>query len=263
MNIGRILPALLLLCLAPQAAALALQSQDDEDKPSIDELSPFGNEAHESDAQQELIKLFGEVEQRLTRINSLLLDASAGDTSKLEEIGESGMDDLFQGAPPDPSQGVGGLLEVSEGHWERVIDDIDRIIEIAQEMGTPSSSSSSSPGQSKPGESPLDGRPEHRIDKTQSPEDPTQGQEQPQESDGENPQSPKSSDDRQPDKPASKNPDSETAPAPDRIDDNEKWGELPVHVRDVFRAEGGPSMPPQYRDWIDSYYRRLNRRSGD
>ncbi len=42
----------------------------------------------------------------------------------------------------------------------------------------------------------------------------------------------------------------------------EKWGELPVHVRDVFRAQGGGDMPAQYRDWIDAYYRRLAKRTG-
>ncbi len=43
----------------------------------------------------------------------------------------------------------------------------------------------------------------------------------------------------------------------------DEWGNLPVHVRELFRAEGGQRMPARYRDWIDSYYRRLNRRSGD
>lgn len=38
------------------------------------------------------------------------------------------------------------------------------------------------------------------------------------------------------------------------------WGNLPIHLRDIFRAEGGVDVPAQYRDWIDSYYRRLNRR---
>jgi len=32
-------------------------------------------------------------------------------------------------------------------------------------------------------------------------------------------------------------------------------------VRDLFRREGdGTDLPPQYRDWIDAYYRRLNRK---
>src|SRR5688572_18616251 len=40
---------------------------------------------------------------------------------------------------------------------------------------------------------------------------------------------------------------------------NERWGELPETVRDLFRTEGGGELPPEYRDWIDAYYRRLNR----
>lgn len=40
--------------------------------------------------------------------------------------------------------------------------------------------------------------------------------------------------------------------------DAEIWGNLPIHLRDIYRAEGRQDMPAQYRDWIDSYYRRLN-----
>ena len=42
------------------------------------------------------------------------------------------------------------------------------------------------------------------------------------------------------------------------VDGTQRWGELPVHVRDIFRYEGSDGMPPEYRDWIDSYYRKLN-----
>jgi hypothetical protein len=35
---------------------------------------------------------------------------------------------------------------------------------------------------------------------------------------------------------------------------------LPVYARDIFRAQGGEALPLQYRDFIDSYYRRLNDR---
>jgi len=41
---------------------------------------------------------------------------------------------------------------------------------------------------------------------------------------------------------------------------NERWGDLPQQVRDLFRTEGGGDLPAQYRDWIDAYYRRLNQR---
>jgi hypothetical protein len=46
---------------------------------------------------------------------------------------------------------------------------------------------------------------------------------------------------------------------PIESDRKDAWGFLPVHVRDVFRAQGGGDMPAQYREWIDAYYRRLNK----
>ena len=36
-------------------------------------------------------------------------------------------------------------------------------------------------------------------------------------------------------------------------------GELPARVQETFRNQGRDDLPLQYRDWIDSYYRRLNR----
>ena len=40
----------------------------------------------------------------------------------------------------------------------------------------------------------------------------------------------------------------------------ERWGDLPQHARDVFQSAGGADMPARYRDWIDAYYRRLNKK---
>ena len=42
-------------------------------------------------------------------------------------------------------------------------------------------------------------------------------------------------------------------------DAKDRWGDLPVHARDVFRAQGGGDMPARYREWIDAYYKRLNK----
>ena len=42
--------------------------------------------------------------------------------------------------------------------------------------------------------------------------------------------------------------------------DREQWGNLPIHMQELFRAEGGDKVPARYRDWIESYYRRLNDR---
>ena len=63
-------------------------------------------------------------------------------------------------------------------------------------------------------------------------------------------------------------PPGENHPAPPRTDpsappvtpgnDSERWGMLPERVRAVFQNQITDDLPLQYRDWIDSYYRRLN-----
>lgn len=39
----------------------------------------------------------------------------------------------------------------------------------------------------------------------------------------------------------------------------ERWGTLPDHAKAVFSSQGSDGLPPRYRDWIDSYHRRLNK----
>ena len=60
------------------------------------------------------------------------------------------------------------------------------------------------------------------------------------------------------DEPARVAPAYERGPAA-RAAGADRWGDLPPHVRDLFRMEGGGDLPPRYRDWIDAYYRRLDR----
>ena len=43
------------------------------------------------------------------------------------------------------------------------------------------------------------------------------------------------------------------------VQDEDRWGDLPPRVEEIFRNQGRDDMPVQYRDWIDAYYRRLNR----
>ncbi len=38
------------------------------------------------------------------------------------------------------------------------------------------------------------------------------------------------------------------------------WGDLPSHVKDTFRSQGRSELPVRHRDWIDEYYRKLNRK---
>lgn len=206
-------------------------------------LPPRG-ELPRSDAQQEILELFAKVERALKEIDAFLVDAAAGEVP-LAQPGESGLADLLRTAQ-----------ERSRG----AVSDIDRLMEVARQQS--SQSSGGSGGQPPPsgGDSPLD---RSRSDRPQepeaTPENPDQGaQGQPagqRPEDGGDPQD----DDTQNE--ANRPPDGAEAGAPSRRDDGgERWGELPPRVREVFRSQGGGDLPVQYRDWIDSYYRRLNRR---
>lgn len=88
------------------------------------------------------------------------------------------------------------------------------------------------------------------------------GQERP-ESAGEEPRGNREDPDESDTRKASKSPDQETQDPLTVHGGREQWGNLPIHLRELFRAEGGQRLPARYRDWIDTYYRRLNRRSGD
>ena len=181
----------------------------------------------------------------------------AGDRSALQKNADSGMDKLLQS---------------SQVRGKEVLEGIDRILELARQLGGEKPGGGGSPDQSqKPdGQSQLDRRGEQSTEREPTPAKPEGEQPspapKPEKSDGssEKPASPPKGNRDSTDQPAN-SPGPKPAPtateAPNRnVDNHERWGELPVHVRDVFRIEGGGDMPVQYRDWIDSYYRRLNKK---
>ena len=53
-------------------------------------------------------------------------------------------------------------------------------------------------------------------------------------------------------------PESETEDPTAPGTDADRWGDLPPRAQEIFRNQGRDDVPVQYRDWIDSYYRRLN-----
>lgn len=244
--------------LAPNA--FVQDTQDEPEPPGLNPLRPVA----ESNPQEEMQKLFVEVERRLRAIDAMLIDASAGDTAKLAELEGSGIEELIREASPSATAtGVSGVLRASQGQGKRVLSGIDRIIEIAEQNGGQcSSSGSGSEGQSPEGDSPVDKQGEQRTDKSKSPEGPKEGGEKPKPGEGE-PKGSEESNDPADTKPAQDTPGSDVEAAPVVVQDREHWGDLPVHHRDIFRAEGGKKLPAQYRDWIDSYYRRLNARAND
>ena len=244
------LVALGLVC----ATALAQEPQETPPAPEPEQVEPpplpvLQPPGSEDSARDEMIELFQKVERRLGEIDDMLYDASAGDAIDPQE--ESGIGDLIQ-------RSIEGAEEVREA--------MDRILEIAQEQGQQQQSQSG--GQSGSQSSPLDAQPQGQEgSKETTPESPTPQQEptpdqQPEghEPGGEGPpESPRESVD-DPSNNAASDPQAGETGASSGAQGNERWGDLPTHVRDLFRTEGGGDMPPQYRDWIDAYYRRLNQR---
>lgn len=227
-----------------------------------------------SNPQQEMIKAFQRVEKDLETMSLLLLEASRGDTSRLANARESGIEDLLKLADKRPqgdaSKALSELLYASSAGGQRVLDGIDEIIEIAESNGNPNSTStqpqSGGGGQGQQGQQPS-GQPNQTQD--QSGQRHMQGQERPQPESGEQPdpngEQPNSNQDT-PGDPNQPKTEGETAPDPNALGTpqsvlpgRESWGNLPIHVRDIFRADGSADMPARYRSWIDSYYRKLNR----
>lgn len=107
-------------------------------KPDIDDLLPGGPGAGQADPQKEMAELFQEVERRLHDMGGYLLDAGAGDTSALAGMDASGIEELLKlGRPsqPQPTGGIADLLAVSRGEGQKVIEGIDRILQLAQQNG--------------------------------------------------------------------------------------------------------------------------------
>lgn len=240
------------------ALALASGAAWAQERPA---LGPAG------DPQAELVELFGKVENRLREIDRLLSDAGAGDARALDGVGAAGIDELLK-------KGRASSAEAVEG--------IDKILEIARQMGQQQSSSSGGgepkPGQGQAGKDPLGGQEGNTTQRESTPSKPEQGGQEPddqqggskpKDKDGQKPgQKPGESGDPKDPKASPNDPKNRAAGPPPQggkdaastpNDTRDRWGDLPVHARDVFRNEGGRDMPVQYRDWIDEYYRRLNK----
>jgi len=233
-HILRFLAVLALLSFGASAA----NAQEPEQPPHPSELDA------QSDVQQEVQELFAKVERSLRRIDQILFDAAAGDIP-LELPEESGLADL---------------LRKTQKASQSAVNDIDKILEISQRsqksnQGPPNPSDSPPP----PGDSPLDkqrdGTPQQQEQTPEAPEPSQSKPEQPEPKDsGQDEPEESENSENEAQKPAEPG-------APVGVNqDGERWGELPPRVREIFRSQGGGDLPTQYRDWIDSYYRRLNKR---
>lgn len=265
--------------LAPWVlTALALplawaQAQEAPDKVVGPAAIPQAN-----DPAKEMEEAFHRVERSLNGMSLLLLEASKGDTSRLASAKGSGIEDLLKLADKrpqgDPSQAISELLYASSAEGKRVLDGIDEILEIAKKNGNPNSCRNPGEGQGQAEQQPNQSQPNQSSQspsqkQQQSGQKQMKGEEKPDEQakDPAQTQEPKSNK-PQPGDPNQPKTVGQAPPDPDGVGSQqqvlpgrEAWGNLPVHVRDIFRADGGADMPARYRRWIDSYYRKLNQES--
>lgn len=247
----RLIPIALACAASLTSFGFAQGAQDEEIE------NPFA----QKDPREEMTRLFHKVERALDSISDALYEAGAGG-SGLEELDGSGLHELLKNTGAQSGAAV---------------EDIDRILKLAEEMAQQSQSSS---GSSSPptGESPMDGDskggPRQREGTPQGPRpqdgEEGEGGEKPKEEPGgkegtepkpggEKPgadqQNPDGGENREGDP-----NDPESGDAVQRAKDKDKWGMLPERVRATFQNQGGEELPAQYRDWIDAYYRRLGER---
>jgi hypothetical protein len=212
----------------------------------------------DQDPAARMLQLIHQVERRLMEIDQMLYRAGSGEAPVSRDV----------------DSGLKQLLQATRDQSRAVRSDMDEILSLAQQQSNSSSSSSSSSSSgSSSGRSsgdPQQGqRPGEQGQKDRTQSAPPPGQQTPRDGDqergqqpsdpGSQPRSPDGSENPGRNRPGAPGEDSAKA-ARQQPDDADRWGDLPVHVRDLFRAQGGADLPPRYRDWIDSYYRRLNRR---
>lgn len=222
-------------------------AQEEEGRPDTADL------LQQTDPNEELRRLFREVETTLRRIDDQLFDASAGEV----DLDDSAAD-------------IDRLLRDTEDSSRRAVEGIDEILRVASEMQQQQQQQQQSGGQSggdqqsQSEQSPLDDNtPPERQQRMEGEEgaDPTTEQQSGQDSErpqGSNPEDdPRASDDAgqnsagQDPAQANRGPGSSASGA-------DRWGDLPPRVQSIFRNQVNDDLPVQYRDWIDRYHRRLN-----
>ncbi len=271
-------------------AALASAGRSNAAPASIARQEPHELHPGGGDAEAEMRRLFGAVERDLRRIDKLLDEAraarlpAAAERAKLlattKERGEAvleGIDKILElaaqnssssgggggGASSNPgrsSSGSSGQQTSPQGEGQT--SPLDRGgQESTGREATPSApeKDGTEPGGSKPGEdgqSDGQGKPKPKPggEKNQGRGEQGQGRgkdprdgNQPSGTDGKNE--------------LSGDPSKRATGAGANTDGaRDRWGDLPEHAREVFRMQGGGDLPPRYREWIDAYYKRLNKK---
>lgn len=291
MQRNRWIPALGALAALCLAFPLTAQEQGqpsgakpvEETAPPIDVKLPpvLGGNQTDDEIDARLEELIRDVEKQLRNIDRLLENAAAGGSGAGDAAREAGQS----------AKAMTELMKRSRSESESVVKSIDEILELAsipkQSNSDCSSGQCSSlrktvskkPGSSPSGEtaqsqqpsagkqSPLEGSRDATTQREQTGADRREagGGQQPATAQNKPQGQGRPDGNRASDQPATQQdgappPGSEKGAVANNANTAETWGFLPEHARDVFRSQGGGEYPARYRDWIDSYYKKLNQR---
>ncbi|MFT6713821.1 MAG: hypothetical protein ACJAVJ_001102 [Planctomycetota bacterium] len=234
---------------------LESEAQEEGERPKAP-LVPPGLGKREQDGAEKIVELFKDVDAKMKAIDAMLFDIGAGEVPLT--------------LPKD--SGLGDLLDLTRSASNDVVKDIDEILKIAEEMAK-SQSKPGGKGPPKPGQQ-GQGKPEKK--EGEAGKQPKPGEEpgeeegekpgekpgekgKPEQEGGKDPKSGKESEQPAQNKPGSEGPSDGSIGPGSKANLSERWGELPERTRETFRNQGGEDVPLFYRDWIESYYRHLNR----
>jgi hypothetical protein len=250
----------------PQALQEQSPPRVEPQEESLDEI--LDEQMGTADPQAEIQELFNRIEKNLRAIDNLLFEAAASEDVALEN-----------------AQEWRSWIVDSKAKSQEVLDDIDKLLEVAQQMSNESRGrSSSSQGQgrsssesSEQGQSPLDqqrdssqrrqegsGQPQSGNEsQNQSGQEPGEGQPQGG-TEGQEPTTQGQPKDAGAGGDESQRSGAEAEARGQRGSGSdaaglEPWGELPPRVQEIFSNQNSQDAPLLYRDWIDSYYRRVAR----
>jgi hypothetical protein len=275
--------SVLAVCGALANPGFSQDAKNDEPTPIDVPLPALGDP---NDPHEQMKQLFGKVETRLREIDRLLRSASSGDTKALAKAGPAGLDELLKesGARSrEAVESIDKILEIAQhehpssgGQCKGGLCKSSGKSGSSQgnKQGKSPGSNSDAQGQPSQGQgSPLDRMGETSTQREATPTGPGSkeraGEEPGSEGGtkpngdtpgGEEPRGNRASKDvgrnspgKDPARGASEN-------VRNASSETERWGDLPVHARDVFVNQGGTALPSRYRDWIDQYYKKLNKK---
>jgi len=256
--------------------AVAQEQEPSPAPPLPESAAPSAGADRMQELQAEMVRLFGEIETHLGEVDSALFEASGADT-----FGDGGsVSTWVEGAERDGRAAVEKIDELLDV-VDRMQDEMEQQQQQQQQQGGQNQQSSSGQQQQSRGQQGQQGQQQSSSQRGQpqnqqsgrenTPEGPSEagaeqqnrGQENGEGREGQ-PQGQGATPQNGDEAPTDGDNAAAAAAAARAAQRNGgdaafgAWGELPPRAQEVFTNRASDDMPPKYRDWIDSYYKRVS-----